>query len=683
MKNLRDAKPPETKAELRSFLGMAGYSMRFIGNFAAIVHPLRELLKAEKWSWDEYCKTAFEEVKDSLSEQTLLHHYMPGRETELVVDASNTGLGACLLQKPSKHKPFQIVAYKSRTLKDAETRYSATEKEALAIRWAARKFRNLLLGAPKFRIISDHKPLQYMFNKVTGEVPPRIEKFIMDIQELDYVVEYRPGAQMIADYMSRKHAARKGTSPTAFTELTAKNVVGTINHPVLNADSAVTINDIKEETKLCLLTNKIMTMINDGDGDNDPDLAPYKRMIDDLSIIDGIVCRNSRIFIPPKLQQKVVKVCHRSHQGISKTKSYARSFCWFPGLDALIERKVSKCRLCQVVQDKNLDQPTKPNELPTGPWEYVEMDFQGPYPNGEYIFVMIDRYSRWPEIATLGSAPNASTTCKAMLSIIQNKGVPGVCQSDNGPPFQSEEMCRFATEWGYTHKHITPEWPLANGMVERFNRSMKEAVQVGHLEGKTIRKAAADFLQMYRATPHSATGVSPFEAMHGGRKMKGKLPILPNYDNVVSREKDHRYKQQMREKSRGEDHSLVVGNKVLMRNKKENKLTPKFDPTEMTVIGVKGSSVTASDGRRVIFRDASFFKRIDSEDEEETPISGDRELPTEDNEPTPPNQDETGEGPDDQNPIEPTAQTQPAQGLAAGREVRTRQPPARLRDYVC
>ena len=72
---------------------------------------------------------------------------------KLIVDMSDKGLGAVLVQRESKKHPFRPVIYKSRRLKDAETRYSATEREALAIRWAVKKLYRYLIGAPKFKII--------------------------------------------------------------------------------------------------------------------------------------------------------------------------------------------------------------------------------------------------------------------------------------------------------------------------------------------------------------------------------------------------------------------------------------------------------------------------------------------------------------------------------------------------
>ena len=237
IKNLSEAAPQKTLSELHSFLGMAGYSMRFIPDFASMVHPLRQMLKSKKWDWNQECNEAFERLKKCLTEQTLLHHYIPSRETEVIVDASNTGLGAILTQKANKNEPFHAVAYKSRTLKDAETRYSTTEREALAIRWGVKKLRHLLLGAHRFKVVTDHKPLTFMFNKTHGDLPPRIERFVMDLQEFDFVVEHRPGKDCIADYMSRNPSRRQGSSPAETIEKDVSRVLRTEMSRAINDES--------------------------------------------------------------------------------------------------------------------------------------------------------------------------------------------------------------------------------------------------------------------------------------------------------------------------------------------------------------------------------------------------------------------------------------------------------------
>ena len=452
-------------------------------------------------------------------------------------------------------------------------------------------------------------------------------------------------------------------------------------------DTAITMEDIREAVGKCPLSQKIKEMIASDAGSEDPELEPYSRVKHQLCVVKGVICKGNKIFIPPSLQRKATKLSHKAHQGMAKAKAFARSFCWYPGIDRDIEQKVRVCQQCQAVQSSNQEQPVKPMELPEGPWQQLEMDFQGPYPSGEYIFVMIDRYTRWPEAKILRKAPDAKVTTKAMKDIFTNKGTPELCQSDNGPPFQSREMEDFARKCGYKHKHITPEWPRANGMVERFNRTMKEAVQAAHLEGKGVQEAAKEFLEVYRATPHSATNVSPYEAMHGGRRMKTTLPILTQEGDTIDREKEKAYKEKMASNSRGKHHSLKEGDKVLIRQQKRNKLTPNYRPVEMTVTEIKGSSITATDGRTSIFRDASHFKRIESEDEEDEADQG-QPAPTEDQDGT----DETGPecveeadlGAGD-TPTEMAAQPveQPQWSYNLPRRENRGKPPVRLKDYVC
>ena len=616
VRNLKQATKPTNKAELRSFLGLATYSERFIPKFASIVAPLRELIKGKdkKWKWEDKHETAYDEVKEALSKDALLHHYVVGRETELVVDMSDKGLGAVLLQRASKREPYRPVVYKSRSLKDPETRYSATEREALAIRWAVKKLYRYLVGAPRFKIVTDHRPLRFMFHKKCGDIPPRIEKFIMDIQEYDYEVEYRPGKTCIADYMSRHPTEKQGSGQTEVIENYVMKIVEVECCQMINEVSAVTIEKVKEVTRKDKDMQRLIDIIQSKKrGKKKTEgLEPYltQDVFRELNVVDGVVCRGTRIVIPADLQKEIIRIGHEAHPGMSKTKNLLRSCCWFPGMDSQVESKTKRCIPCQAVQPATHKEPIKPKELPDGPWQRVEMESsQGPYPNGEYIFVMIDQYSRWPEIKVLKRAPNHKTTIKAMKEIFAREGTPESCQSDNGQPFRSFEMKKFAKEQGYEHKFITPIWPRANGTVERFNRGMKEAIQTLRIDGVNSEEAAREYVAMYRAAPHSATKVSPFESMHGGRKMRTKLPMMKQNDDVIDREEYKKYQEKMT-KTNKKEHKIEEGDKVLVMQKKRNKFTPKFDPKEYQVIKVQGSMITARRGRQEITRNAEMFKVI-------------------------------------------------------------------------
>ena len=135
-----------------------------------------------------------------------------------MVDASLGGLGAVLLYRNGRQQKVSTLWY-LQSLSPSESNYSTTELEALAIRWGIKKLRKYLLGAQQFKVITDHKPLQAMFNKTAGDLPPHIEKFIMDIHEYDYVVnttQGRPTLQInfqdIHEYVPSPAAPRQRAS---------------------------------------------------------------------------------------------------------------------------------------------------------------------------------------------------------------------------------------------------------------------------------------------------------------------------------------------------------------------------------------------------------------------------------------------------------------------------------------
>lgn len=168
-------------------------------------------------------------------------------------------------------------------------------------------------------------------------------------------------------------------------EAAAESVVEAGYCHALNEQRAVTVEDIRAEGARCEAYQRLIKAVQSGNSDIE-ELKPYMvpEIKHDLSVVNGVVCWGSRIVVPAALQKRIVELGHRAHQGISKTKSLLRTFCWFPVMEKAIERQVQECLPCQAVQPANNEQPVKLSELPSGPWQYVEMDFQGPYPNGEY-----------------------------------------------------------------------------------------------------------------------------------------------------------------------------------------------------------------------------------------------------------------------------------------------------------
>ena len=155
---------PENKEAVRSFLGMAGYLDNFIENYAAIAAPLYQLTRKEtKFAWGKQEKEAFRRIQDNISSEKTMAFFDPRKPIILRTEASfNEGLSAALLQKTDSG--IQPVHFISRTMTETEKRYSQTEKDALAIKWAKERLRIYLLGAPRLRIVTANKPLIPLFN---------------------------------------------------------------------------------------------------------------------------------------------------------------------------------------------------------------------------------------------------------------------------------------------------------------------------------------------------------------------------------------------------------------------------------------------------------------------------------------------------------------------------------------
>ena len=109
--------------------------------------------------------------------------------------------------------------------------------------------------------------------------------------------------------------------------------------------------------------------------------------------------------------------------------------------------------------------PLQQIEMPKAPWEQVHVDYCGPVPTGEYLLVVTDRYSHFPEVAIVNST-KASSLFIQLDRIFAVHGIPELIISDNGSPFNSDEFSRYVKAIGSIHHPITPRWPQASREVQ-------------------------------------------------------------------------------------------------------------------------------------------------------------------------------------------------------------------------
>ena len=175
-----------TPTEVRSFLGMVGFSARFIPNFATIAEPLRAISRqGVLFVWGSEQEASFQELKQQLASAPVLAYLDKEAHTRVIADAGPVGLGAVLVQE--KKGLGRAVCYASRSLSSVERRYSQTEKEALALVWACERFNLYLYGLQTFDLVADHEALKVIFSR--GSKPSaRIERWVLRLQPYSYKV---------------------------------------------------------------------------------------------------------------------------------------------------------------------------------------------------------------------------------------------------------------------------------------------------------------------------------------------------------------------------------------------------------------------------------------------------------------------------------------------------------------
>ena len=160
---IANLKPPETKREVKSFLGMAGYYRQCVPDYAKHAAPLVKLTRNNQtWEWSEEQQNAFDTLKNLWCSQYVLAHPDPSKPYKLYTDASGYALGAILVQDQEGQE--KVIQYLSHQLSGPQLNYATIEKEALAVIYAITKLRPYLYGA-KFTVYTDHKPLTSLFTK--------------------------------------------------------------------------------------------------------------------------------------------------------------------------------------------------------------------------------------------------------------------------------------------------------------------------------------------------------------------------------------------------------------------------------------------------------------------------------------------------------------------------------------
>ena len=623
-----EAGPPQSTEEVKSFLQACQFNARFMveseNAYAELTEPLRRLTrKNARFRWSRECEESYQNIIAAMTSDTALRPFDPRLKTKLVTDAAPNGIAASVFQE-EETGVWIPVDHASRSLTPCEQNYSQIEKESLGQAWGMNEHRHYLLGI-EFESYTDHQPLIPIYN-ANRRGNARIERHRLRVQGFQYTMKHLPGKSNPCDYPSRHPIPLE-----SYTEKQKESMVIDDDDELCisklvtdDLPDAVTLQMVQVGTREDATLQRLIKALEKGYLPNDNTLREYKMVFNELTYADQVLLRGDRLVIPDaelypgsgSLRQLVVDNAHEGHQGIVKCKRLLRSKVWFPGMDAMMELKVNNCIACQATTYQPTRDPLKPSELPDGPWQYVDMDFWGPLPSGESILVMIDPYSRYPEVEFCHSTSAAAVVPK-LDKVFSTHGFPEKSKSDGGPPFNGGDAHYFKQymKWaGIDHTVVSPEDPEANGLAEGLMKSIKKVWHCARIEKKNFKQELYKFLRQYRATPHSTTGRSPAEILFK-RTIRTRLPgrFVPEHDpelraqNDQAKAKQKKYKDA---KANVRPHNIQVGDKVLLLQK-VTKTKSVYDPEPFEVIEVHGTQIKAERGRETKVRDAQKFKKVD------------------------------------------------------------------------
>jgi cleavage and polyadenylation specificity factor subunit 1 len=365
--------PPKTASQLRRFLGMLNFYRRFLPHAAATQAPLHEVLSGPRIkgshpiTWTPELLKAFGECKASLSRATLLAHPDPFAPLALVTDASTSAMGTMLQQRVKN--AWQPLAFFSKKLNPAQQKYSAYDRELLAIYEAVKHFRPML-EASHFNIFTDHKPITYAFQQKRDKCSPRQFNHLDFFAQFTTDIRHTSGQDnVVADSLSRVESV---TAPPFFDSLAASQ-------------------DSDDELRTLLVSTTALR------------LEKLPIPFTTVSIYSDTSTGRSRPYVAAPLRLQVFRFVHDlSHLGTRETaKLVSERFEW-----PSVQKDCRTCsRACQCCQRSKVSRhtvtPLGDFALPAARFLQVHVDLVGPLPisaGNTYCLTAVDCYTRWPEV---------------------------------------------------------------------------------------------------------------------------------------------------------------------------------------------------------------------------------------------------------------------------------------------
>lgn len=518
-------RPPKSKDELRSFLGMLTFLNKYIENMSLRAKCLTDLLaKRVAYTWTNEHQSAFRDLKMALSEEIMLQAPDDSREVILECDASGIGLGAVL--KQIQQGKEVVIEYASKKLNATQMKWNTREREAYSIRWALEHFSPLIRGL-RIHLRTDHQSLTWM----TSSQESKVYRWLLYMQQYDIDITHISGkANNAADYLSRGCADDpeddKGWEDIQVPESAQESICKYIGFAASTTNLNLYVPKVPK-------VEDLLKALEEHPVASEETKWLYKGN-------DGLYyhVHTHKLYVPGCFRRSFIFWHHSGryggHSGMTRTLQRLKTKVWWLNMNKDVCAYVHACEACARNTPPNKPYLNRILESPL-PFQTISFDFVGPrtYKYKQWWYaVLVDHCTRYVIGNTIMHPPTHHDVLRILhLQWVTLFGAPASIIMDNDSIYTKEVKDYLTLQLGCRIVHSSPGYPQGNSLNETTHKSIEKSVAIQVQTGAHIpfESLVAEAIFAHNLTPNVHVGDSPYRRLFG---MEAGMPHSQEISNM-------------------------------------------------------------------------------------------------------------------------------------------------------
>jgi len=510
---IRECKPPKNAKEISRFIGMINFFNRFIPDYAKLCCGLNNLRKKNvKFYWNSELQKDFEQLKYCISNPPVLHIADFNKDFILMTDASDLGIGGCLMQEVDGVRV--PIAYHSQKLTQSQTQWSVFERECYAVISSFSKFNQYLQLKP-FLLITDNQALAWVLShkRKLG----KLSRWVAQLLSLPFYTEHcKSSDNPVSDCLSRLYSNNECEESCNIPLKDHKSKSSNVQSNVL-MEIPLAFTSIKEHQTKDPETVEIINSVNN----NTNNLCYYLNK--GVLMYRRSVKHNPKIYVPNSLLGMLYQYYHETtlggHLGYKRTVDKICKHFYHPNLFKEIKQRVRNCELCKFSKPavRNYQGPLIATHAKS-PNERYYIDLVGPLVRSQnsntMILIIVDDHSKYTWLFPIRDGKSQSVIKKLKEIIFPNYSVCQQIVSDNAQTFASTLFKNFMFQNGIQHRRLSP-YRASGNRAERYIRNLKNQLKCFYHNCQTNWDKDLGNLQLSLNTAlNDSTGYNAFELMY-------------------------------------------------------------------------------------------------------------------------------------------------------------------------